>query len=127
MNVYWNNDLILSAPGTSIGNLNIQTKSFYLDAVEGENSLTLLSTGTSDGGITVDNVQLYQADDGNREDVNTPNGTMCECKYGYFDDGQNFDCALCASVSPGCQDCEYNSLNSTFNLTWLTCTDCLDG
>ena len=42
MNVYWNNNLILSVLGPSIGNYNIHTQTFVVDAVEGQNSLTLL-------------------------------------------------------------------------------------
>ena len=35
LDVYWNYNLIFSTIGTSIGNLNVYTKSFILDAVEG--------------------------------------------------------------------------------------------
>ena len=128
IDVYWNHNLIFSAPGTSIGNYNIHTQSFILDAVEGQNSFTLMSTGTSDGtGMTVDNIEMYKLDDGNREEVNTTNGTLCLCKPGYFDDGTNFTCVSCASVFSGCADCEYNVSNTTFNTSFLTCLDCLDG
>ena len=87
-----------------------------------------MSTGISDGrGMTVDNIELYRLDDGNRQEVNSTNGTACECKYGYFDDNINTSCILCTTVSPMCEDCEYESLNPTFNISMLTCTACPNG
>ena len=57
VDVYWNNNLIFSVTGIAIGDYNIHTQTFVLDAVEGDNSFTLMSTGKNDGkGMTVDNV-----------------------------------------------------------------------
>ena len=68
LDVYWNLELIFSITGTEIGDYEIYSQSFIVNGVEGENYLSLVGTGTvDDSGMTMDNVLLYGADDGNRE------------------------------------------------------------
>ena len=91
--------------------------------MQGANFVSFVEVGVEDGrGMTLDNVNIYAFDNGGWEE--TTNGTSCECSYGYFYDGSDWNCKQCSVFSPLCLDCEYDNSSSA---NQFTCTDCPDG
>lgn len=125
--VHWNGQVIFSIISTD---KLVHTENIFVTAVEGANTLILEGTAASDKyGMSVDNVNIYQVNTYNR-DLDSASSS-CDCKYGYFDNGINITCILCASVSPECEHCNYEYGNNTnltaFNSSFFTCVDCPDG
>lgn len=81
LKIHWNGEEIFHVVGSDY---NIHTFSTYVD-VEVSGQQIIILEGCSDfhsgTGMTVDNVFLYAADDGNQETVNLANGSqLCVCK-----------------------------------------------
>ena len=128
LRIYWNGQVIFDRLGTEIADYEIHTFSMNLVAVEGQNTLILEGTGTSDGNaITIDNVFLYAYDFGNWEEVNSTNGSKCQCQSDSFYDGVQWACTKCEMVAMLCQQCSYPPTNTTFNISEFNCTSCAEG
>ena len=88
--IWWNRQVIFDL--TSSVDYLIHTQTFVVDAVSGNNYLTIEGRGISDGvGMSVDNIIFYKIASFNRIEVNG----QCLCNTGYYDDMIHWSCQPC--------------------------------
>lgn len=104
--IWWNGHVIRDVE--SAEDYEIHTETFFLQAVTGENMLSLEGRAISDGvGMSCTHIIFNLLTNYHRLEVSG----RCTCDTGYFDDFVNYPCQKCSAVDPYCLICENMVIN----------------